>query len=61
MSAPRRIAWAALPVMIAGAFILWAVLRDAGQSITLPDGRVLTVYYYNLFNRYFIGGTTWRP
>ena len=27
----------------------------------LPDGRVLTVYYYNLFGKYFIGGTYWKP
>ena len=31
------------------------------ESIELPDGRVLTVYYYNLFGKYFIGGTFWKP
>ena len=31
------------------------------ESIELPDGRVLTVYYYNLFAKYFIGGTFWKP
>jgi photosystem II stability/assembly factor-like uncharacterized protein len=31
------------------------------ESMQLPDGRILTVYYYNLFNKYFIGSTTWRP
>ncbi|MGB7158812.1 MAG: sialidase family protein [Tepidisphaeraceae bacterium] len=31
------------------------------ESIELPDGRVLTVYYYNLFNKYFLGGTFWKP
>ena len=40
-------------------FINW----DVGypESVELPDGRVLTVYYYNLFNKYFIGGTYWKP
>jgi sialidase-1 len=31
------------------------------ESLELPDGRVLTVYYYNLFNKYFLGGTYWTP
>ena len=31
------------------------------ESIQMPDGRVLTVYYYNLFNKYYIGGTFWKP
>jgi hypothetical protein len=31
------------------------------ESIELPDGRVLSVYYYNLFGKYFIGGTFWKP
>lgn len=31
------------------------------ESMELPDGRVLTVYYYNLFNKYFLGGTYWKP
>jgi hypothetical protein len=31
------------------------------ESLQLPDGRVLTVYYGNLFNEYFLGGTFWRP
>ena len=37
--------------------------RDIGypESIQNGDGSVLTVYYYNLFNKYFIGGTTWTP
>lgn len=40
-------------------FINW----DVGypESIEFADGHVLTVYYYNLFGRYFIGGTTWTP
>jgi len=31
------------------------------DSLQWPDGRVLTVYYYNLFGKYFLGGTTWKP
>lgn len=31
------------------------------ESIQLADGRILTVYYYNLFNKYYIGGTYWKP
>jgi hypothetical protein len=31
------------------------------ESIELPDGHLLTVYYYNLFNKYFLGGTYWAP
>ena len=31
------------------------------ESLELPDGRVLTVYYYNLFGKYFLGGTYWKP
>ncbi len=31
------------------------------ESLQLKDGRILTVYYYNLFGRFFIGGTTWKP
>jgi sialidase-1 len=40
-------------------FINW----DIGypESLQLADGRVLTVYYYNLFGKYFIGGTLWKP
>jgi sialidase-1 len=46
-------------VQIRKDFINW----DVGypESLQLPDGRVLTVYYYNLFNKYFIGGTYWKP
>ena len=25
------------------------------------DGRILAVYYFNLFGRYFLGHTTWKP
>ena len=35
--------------------------RRYPESLELPDGRVLTVYYYNLFGRYFLGGTYWKP
>ena len=40
-------------------FINW----DGGypESLQMSDGRILTVYYYNLFGRYFIGGTFWKP
>ena len=40
-------------------FLNW----DVGypESIQLADGGVLTVYYYNLFNKFFIGGTFWKP
>ncbi|MFN0168314.1 MAG: sialidase family protein [Bryobacteraceae bacterium] len=31
------------------------------ESIEMPGGRVLTVYYYNLFQRFFLGGTFWKP
>ena len=31
------------------------------ESIQLADGRVLTVYYYNLFGKYYVGGSTWKP
>ena len=31
------------------------------ESMELPDGRVLSVYYYNLFGKYYIGGSTWKP
>lgn len=45
--------------MIRSDFLNW----DIGypESKQLPDGRVLTVYYYNLFGRYFLGGTIWKP
>src|SRR5581483_12496883 len=49
----------ATEVQIRNDFINW----DVGypESLELPDGRVLSVYYYNLFGKYFIGGTFWRP
>ena len=46
-------------VQIRNDFINW----DVGypESLELPDGRVFTVYYYNLFNKYYLGGTYWKP
>lgn len=46
-------------VQLRNDFLSW----DVGypESMEMPDGRVLTVYYYNLFSRYFIGGTFWKP
>ena len=31
------------------------------ESVELADGRVLTVYYYNQFGKYYIGSTFWKP
>ncbi len=31
------------------------------ESMQLPDGRVLTAYYFNTLGRYYIGGTFWQP
>ena len=31
------------------------------ESLEFPDGRVLTVYYYNQMGKYYIGGTWWKP
>lgn len=49
----------ATEVQIRNDFLNW----DVGypESIELPDGRVLSVYYYNLFGKYFLGGTHWKP
>ena len=46
-------------VQLRNDFVNW----DVGypESLQLPDGSVLTVYYFNLFNQYFLGGTYWRP
>jgi sialidase-1 len=46
-------------VQIRDDFINW----DVGypESLQFEDGKILTVYYYNLFGKYFIGGTFWRP
>jgi sialidase-1 len=46
-------------VQIRNDFLNW----DVGypESTELPDGNVLTVYYYNLFNKYYLGGSRWKP
>lgn len=46
-------------VQLRNDFLNW----DTGypESIQLPDGRVMTVYYYNLFGKYYIGATYWKP
>jgi sialidase-1 len=31
------------------------------ESMQLADGKILTVYYFNLFGRFFMGQTTWKP
>lgn len=31
------------------------------DSLQMPDGRIMTVYYFNLFGRYFLGQTIWKP
>lgn len=31
------------------------------ESMQLADGRILTVYYFNLFGRFFMGQTIWKP
>lgn len=30
------------------------------ESIELPGGKMFTAYYYNLFGKYFLGGTYWN-
>jgi hypothetical protein len=46
-------------VIIRDDFLNW----DIGypESLQLPDGTILTAYYFNLFGKYFIGGTGWKP
>jgi sialidase-1 len=46
-------------VQLRSDFLNW----DTGypESIETRDGAVLTVYYFNLFNKYFIGSTRWKP
>ena len=31
------------------------------ESMQMADGSIFTVYYFNLFGKYFIGSTTWKP
>jgi hypothetical protein len=47
----------ATEIQIRNDFVNW----DIGypESLLLGDGKVLTVYYYNMFGRYFIGGSFW--
>lgn len=46
-------------VMLRSDFINW----DEGypESMEMADGRVMTVYYFNLFGKYFLGDTFWKP
>ena len=46
-------------VQLRSDFINW----DEGypESLEMPDGRVMTVYYFNLFGKYFLGSTFWKP
>lgn len=46
-------------VQIRNDFFNW----DIGypESIQMKDGRILTVYYYNLFGKYYLGQTVWKP
>ena len=30
------------------------------SSVDLGDGKIFTVYWYNFFQRYYIGGTHWQ-
>jgi hypothetical protein len=31
------------------------------ESMEMPGGRIMTVYYYSLFGKYFLGTTFWKP
>jgi sialidase-1 len=46
-------------VQLRNDFINW----DVGypESIQFDDGSVMTVYYFNLFGKYFLGSTFWKP
>jgi hypothetical protein len=46
-------------VQLRSDFINW----DVGypESIQLKDGRVMTAYYFNLFGKYYLGTTFWKP
>ena len=46
-------------VIIRNDFMNW----DIGypESVQMPDGSILTVYYYNLFGKYFLAETCWTP
>jgi BNR/Asp-box repeat. len=46
-------------VQLRNDFINW----DIGypESIQMPDKSIMTVYYYNLFGKYYLGATFWKP
>ena len=46
-------------VQLRNDFLNW----DIGypESLEMPDGNILTVYYYNMFGKYYLGGTYWKP
>jgi photosystem II stability/assembly factor-like uncharacterized protein len=46
-------------VQIRNDFYNW----DVGypESLQLPDGKVMTAYYFNLFGKYYIGASFWKP
>lgn len=46
-------------VQLRSDFINWDI--DYPESLQLPNGQVLTAYYFNLFGRFFLGTTTWTP
>lgn len=31
------------------------------ESLEMTDGEVMTIYYFNLFGKYFLGSTFWKP
>lgn len=31
------------------------------ESLQMADGKILTAYYFNLFGKYYLGTTTWKP
>ena len=31
------------------------------ESLELPSGRVFSVYYFNVFGKYLIDGSSWKP
>lgn len=46
-------------VQIRNDFFNW----DVGypESMQMKDGRIMTVYYFNLFGKYYLGETFWKP
>jgi Neuraminidase (sialidase) len=46
-------------VQLRNDFLNW----DVGypESLEMPGGNILTVYYYNMFGKYYLGGTFWKP